>query len=146
MNKMDKKVLLLGWGKSYDEMNYTPRCAPIALEEYYKILSSAAITTLDQYEQVHPDIVCKLDNSEWWQHDLFKPHLGQYDIIIDSISWLAPFFDKKTFKYKPLFMESINKLLCPGGRFIGYDNEWFVENKLKPTLERAAKLYLAFNK
>jgi hypothetical protein len=70
---------------------------------------------------------------------LFKTHLGQYDIIIDSISWLAPFFDKQTLKYKPLFMDSINKLLCPVGRFIGYDNEWFVENKLKPILEKSGR-------
>jgi len=131
-----KKVLLLGWGKYYDEINYTPRCVPIPLLDYYKLLASAEITTIDDCEQLQPDIVCKLDNSSWWQHDLWKPHLGQYDIIIDSISWLAPFFDKQTLKYKPLFMDSINKLLCPGGRFIGYDNEWFVDNKLKRIFNR----------
>ncbi len=131
-----KKVLLLGWGKHYDEINYTPRCAPIPLLDYYKLLANAEITTIDDCEQLQPDIVFKLDNSSWWQHDLWKPHLGQYDIIIDSISWLAPFFDKETLKYKPLFMDSINKLLCPGGRFIGYDNEWFVENKLKRVFTR----------
>lgn len=131
-----KKVLLLGWGKHYDEINYTPRCVPIPLLDYYKLLANAEITTIDDCEQLQPDIVFKLDNSSWWQHDLWKPHLGQYDIIIDSISWLAPFFDKETLKYKPLFMDSINKLLCPGGRFIGYDNEWFVENKLKRVFTR----------
>lgn len=134
-----KKVLILGWGKEYDETNYTARCVPIPLDDYYKLLAGAEITTLDQHEQVRPDIVFKLDNSSWWQHEIMKSHLGQYDIIIDSISWLAPFFNKKTYKYNVLFMESINKLLCPGARFIGYDNEWFISNRLNPILKRTGQ-------
>jgi hypothetical protein len=39
-----------------------------------------------------------------------------------------------------LFCESITRLLAPGGRFIGYNNPWFIENRIKPAFERESKL------
>ena len=135
------KLLLLGWGKWYDEIWLgDPRCAPIPLPEYYELLADAAeIITLDYMECVRPDICCRLDNSQWWQNPVFAPWLGQFDIIIDSISWLAPYFDKKTFEYKPLFRESIARLLSQGGRFIGYDNPWFIETRITPVIARISE-------
>ena len=133
-------LLLLGWGKHYDDINYKPRCAPIPQPEYYKLLANAAeIITLDYMECVRPDICFRLDNSRWWQNPVFAAWLGQFDIIIDTISWLAPYFDKKTYEYEPLFRESINKLLVPGGRFIGYDNPWFIETRITPVIARIAE-------
>jgi len=134
------KILLLGWGKHYDDINYKPRCAPIPLPEYYELLADAAeIITLDYMECVRPDICCRLDNSQWWQNPVFAHWLGQFDIIIDSISWLAPYFDKKTFEYTPLFRESITRLLVPGGQFIGYDNQWFIETRITTVIARISE-------
>lgn len=134
------KLLLLGWGNYYDEIQYHPRCAPIPLSEYYELLADAAeVVTLDDMECVRPDICCRLDNSLWWQNPVFAHWLGRFDIIIDSISWLAPYFEKKTYEYKPLFRESITRLLVPGGRFIGYDNPWFVATRITPLFLRISE-------
>lgn len=134
------KLLLLGWGKHYDEIQYQPRCAPIPLPEYYELLADAVeVFTLDYMECVRPDIYCRLDNSLWWQNPVFEPWLGQFDIIVDSISWLAPYFDKEIYEYMPLFRESITKLLVPGGRFIGYDNPWFIETRITPVFARISE-------
>jgi len=135
------KLLLLDWGSAYDGTIKEPRCAPIPLEEYYKLLARLDVVSLDDKEYERPDILARLDNSLWWQNPVFAPWLSGFDIIIDSISWLAPFFDKQTLEYKPLFRESIAKLLAPGGRFIGYDNPWFVETRIKHQTKQFKKKY-----
>jgi hypothetical protein len=49
------KLLILGWGKYYDEIKYQPRCAPIPLPEYYELLANAVeIITLDNMECFWP--------------------------------------------------------------------------------------------
>lgn len=122
------KVLVLGHGWRMWNERYTPRCAPMELEEWNALVqdvSKETLTFLDFCKEEEPDIWENMGND--WCHQIHEPY--SYDFVVDATSPLASLYRRS--KY---YWEGVKHALKDDGVLLGWNDD--------PKAGRRAKIKL----
>lgn len=115
-NPLEMKVLVLGHGWKMWRARDSPRCAPIGIDAWNKLVQDNIpdnITFLDLMEDQEPDIFEDVGN-EW---SVTTEDIGTYDYVIDSITHIA-IQQRRSVNYWNGILCALNE----GGTYIGWDN------------------------
>ena len=106
-------VLFLGHGRRAWRENEAPRCAPMAMEEWDRLIATTSETMfLDFAAYEEPDILENVGND--WSKYIDKESV---DFIVDMITHLSI-----PERYSIHYWNSVKHALKPDGTYIGWNN------------------------